>query len=260
MRALAPPAAVRAAALLGAALLLAPLLALAAAGGVAELGTAVGSAAVRQALWLTAWTSALATLVALSTGVPLAYLAERERGPWARVAGLAGEVPLVVPPVVVGLGLLLVFGREGLLGGALAAADLRLTFTSAAVVIAQASVALPLVILAVRAGISATDATPELAAHALGASAWQRFRWATLPALRGPILLGAALGWGRAAGEFGATLTFAGSLPGTTRTLPLEVFNRLQDRPREAAAAALLQVAVAIAALIVARRLRPEVG
>lgn len=256
MRSLAPPVAVRAAALVGAALLVAPLLALAVAGGVAELGSALGSGAVRQALWLTAWTSFIATVIAVATGVPLAYVAERGRGFWADVAGLSGEIPLVVPPVVVGLGLLLVFGREGLLGGALAAADLRLTFTSAAVVIAQASVAVPLVVLAVRSGISATDPTPELAAHAHGATPWQRFRWATLPALRGPVLLGAALGWGRAAGEFGATLTFAGSLPGTTRTLPLEVFNRLQDRPREAAAAALLQVAVAIIALVAARRLR----
>jgi len=256
VRALAPPAAVRTAAAVGAGLLLAPLLALALAGGVSNLGTAVGNDAVQQALWLTAWTSTIATILAVATGVSLAYVAERERGGWATVAGLVSEVPLVVPPVVVGLGLLLAFGRNGLLGGALDAAGLRLTFTSAAVVIAQASVATPLVVLAVRSGLASTDPTPELAADALGAGPWQRFRWATLPSLRGPILLGAALGWGRAAGEFGATLTFAGSLPGTTRTLPLEVFNELQDRPREAAAAALLQLLLAGLVLVVARRLR----
>ncbi|MGH3442713.1 MAG: ABC transporter permease subunit [Nitriliruptorales bacterium] len=254
--ALLPGAGVATLAALGGVFLALPLLALVVAGGLAELGDALTDPAVLTALRLTVVTSTLATVVAVVTGVPLALVAERGRA-WVRgAAGVIGELPFVVPPVVTGLGLLLVFGREGLLGGALRAARLELGFTPSAVVLAEASVAIPLVVLAVRAGIAALDPAPELAAAALGAGPARRLRLATLPALRGPILLGAALAWGRAAGEFGATITYAGSLPGRTRTVPLEIFNELQRDPRRAAAAALLQLLIAAAVLIVARSFR----
>lgn len=257
--ALAPPAVAWPLAALGALLLFLPLLALAWAGGVTDLWRTVTSEAVLTALRITAVTSTIATVLCLVLGVPLALIAERGPPPVDRAAGAIGELPFVVPPVVVGIGLLLTFGREGLLGGAVAAAGLRVTFTSTAVVLAEVVVALPLVVLAVRAGLAALDPAPELAASALGAGPWKRFRLATLPALRGPLLLGAALAWGRAAGEFGATLTFAGSLPGRTRTLPLEVFSELQAEPRRAAAAALLQVLIAAAVLLVARSVRDRI-
>ncbi len=255
-RPLAPPRGVVLAAALAAALLVGPLVVLALAGGAARLGDALTSPAVRTALRLTAVTSLWSTVIAVVVGVPLALVAERGSPRLAAAAGVIGEVPLVVPPVVTGLGLLLTFGREGLLGGALDAAGLQVTFTSAAVVLAQASVALPLVVLAVRAGLSALDPGAELAASVHGAGPWRVLRLATLPGLRGAILLGTALAWGRAAGEFGATLTFAGSLPGRTRTLPLAVFAELQRDPELAAAVALLQVGLAVAVLVVARRLR----
>lgn len=254
--ALGPPRGVLVLATVALLLLVGPLVALALAGGAAHLGEALTSPAVRTAIRLTLVTSLSATAIAVVTGVPLALVAERGPRRLALVAGAVGEVPLVVPPVVTGLGLLLLFGRSGLLGGALAAADLEVTFTSAAVVVAQASIALPLVVLAVRAGLSALDPGPEVAAAVHGAGPWRVLRLATLPGLRGAVLLGAALAWGRAAGEFGATLTFAGSLPGRTRTLPLQVFNDLQRDPGLAAAVALVQVAVAIGVLLVARRLR----
>lgn len=255
-RGLSPPGIAWPAAVLGALLLALPAVALAAAGGAAELGRALASPAVLTALRLTAITSVVATVLALLTGIPLALIAERGPAAAARTAGAISEAPLVVPPVVTGLGLLLAFGRDGLLGGALEAAGLRVTFTATAVVLAQASVALPLVVLAVRSGLAALDPGPELAAAAHGAGPWRRTRLATLPALRGPIALGAGLGWGRAAGEFGATLVFAGSLPGRTRTLPLEIFAELQRAPRLAAAAALLQLVLAVAVLLAARGLR----
>lgn len=255
-RPLGPPRGVLALAGLAALLLAGPLAALAVAGGVARLGDALTSPAVLTSIRLTVVTSLLATLLAVVLGVPLALVAARGPRRLAGVAGGIGEVPLVVPPVVTGLGLLLVLGRNGLLGGALDAAGLQVTFTSAAVVIAQASVALPLVVLAVRSGLSALDPGPELAAAVHGAGPWRVLTLATLPGLRGAILLGAALAWGRAAGEFGATLTFAGSLPGRTRTLPLEVFAELQRDPDLAAAVALLQVGVAVGVLALARRLQ----
>lgn len=254
--ALAPPGVAWPLAALAALFLLLPLMALAWAGGLVNLGAAATSGAVLTALRVTAVTSTIATVVCVVLGVPLALIAERGPRTVARTAGVIGELPFVIPPVVVGLGLLLTFGREGLLGGALEAAGLQLTFTATAVVFAEIVVALPLVVLAVRAGLAALDPAPELAAAALGAGPWRRFRLATLPALRGPILLGAALAWGRAAGEFGATLTFAGSLPGRTRSLPLEVFAELQADPRRAAAAALLQILVAVLVLLAARAIR----
>lgn len=254
--ALAPPRLATGLAVVGLVVLLLPVVAIGVAGGVEHLPRALGSRAVWTAIGLTAWTSLLSTLVAVLVGVPLALVAERGRAPLSWVAGVTGELPLVIPPVVTGLGLLLAFGRNGMLGGVLDAAGLQLTFTSAAVVLAQVIVAVPLVVLAVRAGIAAMDPLPELVAAVHGAGPLRRSRLATLPALRGPIVLGAALGWGRAAGEFGATLTFAGSLPGRTRTLPLEVFAELQREPRVAAAAALLQLLLAAAVLIAARSLR----
>lgn len=254
--ALAPPGIAWPLAALAALVLLLPLVALAWAGGLVNLGEAATSGAVLTALRVTAVTSTIATVVCVVLGVPLALVAERGPRTVARTTGVIGELPFVIPPVVVGLGLLLTFGREGLLGGALEAAGLQLTFTATAVVLAEIVVALPLVVLAVRAGLAALDPAPELAAAALGAGPWRRFRLATLPALRGPILLGAALAWGRAAGEFGATLTFAGSLPGRTRSLPLEVFAELQADPRRAAAAALLQILIAVLVLLAARAIR----
>lgn len=234
-----------------------PLVALVARGGASAIGRALADPGVRTALRLTAVTATLSTAVAVLLGVPLALVAERGPRRLRALGGVVGEAPLVVPPVVVGLGLLLAFGRNGVLGGALDAAGLRVTFTSTAVVLAQVVVAMPLVVVATRAGVDALDPTPELAATVHGAGPVRRLRVATLPALRGAIALGAALAWGRAAGEFGATLTFAGSLPGRTRTLPLQVFTDLQSDPALAAAAALLQLLVAFAVLLAARRLRP---
>ena len=258
--ALAPGRAVTWLAGVAAALLVLPVLALLVRGGLAQLLDAAGEPAVRSALWLTGWTATVTTVLATVLGVPLALVAERGPNPLRQLAGGVGEAPLVLPPVVVGLGLLLALGREGLLGGALDAAELRLTFTSAAVVVAQLVVALPMVVVATRAGLAALDPTAELAAAAHGAGPVRRLRLATLPALRGSIALGAALAWGRAAGEFGATLTFAGSLPGRTRTLPLEVFARLQAEPGLAAAAAVLQAVLALVVLLAARRLRERSG
>lgn len=237
-----------------------PLVAIAVRGGLASLPEALGDPGVRTALRVTAVTATISAAIAVLLGTALALVAERGPLRWRSAASLIGEVPLVVPPVVAGLGLLVTFGRDGLLGGALEAADLRITFTSTAVVLAQVFAALPLVVVAVRAGLRTLDAAPERVAAVHGATPGQRLRLAVLPALRGPILLGAALAWGRAAGEFGATLTFAGSLPGRTRTLPLEVFSTLQVDPDLAAATALVQLGLAVLALAAARALGQRAG
>ena len=253
---LAPPAAAWPLALVGLVILALPLVALAVGGGVVELGAALGSAGVRAALRLTAVTSVIAALVALLCGVPLALLSERGRPAVARTVSALGELPLVIPPVAIGLGLILAFGADGVLAGAVDAGGLRPSIAAVAIVLAQVAVALPLVLLAVRSGVAAMDPAPERAAAALGAGPLKRTRLATLPALRGPILLGAGLAWGRAAAEFGATLAIAAALPGDTETLPLQVFAEFQEEPRTAAAVALLQIALAAVVLLAARVLR----
>lgn len=247
-------------ALVAGALLVVPLLAIGIEGGFSALPRAAGDPFVRTALRLTAITSAIATGIAVVFGTALALVAERRGGTAAALAGLAGEVTLVVPPVVLGLGLLATFGRNGLLGGMLDAASLRITFTSTAVILAQVLAALPLAVVAIRSGLRTLDATPERVAAVHGAGPWQQLRLAVLPAMRGPLLLGGALAWGRAAGEFGATLTFAGSLPGRTQTLPLAVHAGLPIDPDLAAAAALIQVGIAVTTLVIARRLGTAVG
>ncbi len=242
------------------ALLVVPLVAIGVEGGFAALPRAVRDPFVLAALRLTVVTSAIATAIALVLGTALALVAERRGGWAATLAGLAGEVTLVVPPVVLGLGLLATFGRNGLLGGFVDAANFRITFTSTAVVLAQVLAAMPLAVVAIRSGLRTLDPTPERVAAVHGASPWQQLRLAVLPAMRGPVLLGGALAWGRAAGEFGATLTFAGSLPGRTQTLPLAVHAGLPIDPDLAAAAALVQVSLAILTLVIARRLGTAVG
>lgn len=254
-RPLALPGGVLALAIAGGVLLLLPIVAIAVRGGGASLFEALRDPGVRAALRLTAITATMATVIATVLGTAIALLAERGPQGVRGLAGLVGEIPLVVPPVVAGLGLLAAFGRQGLLGGALDAAGLRLSFTSAAVVLAQSLAATPLAIVAVRAGLRTMAQGPEQVAAVHGAAPWQRLRLAVLPALAGPILLGAALAWGRAAGEFGATLTFAGSLPGRTRTLPLEIFSSLQTNPDLAAATALVQLGLAVLVLAVGRAL-----
>lgn len=244
----------------GALLLLLPIVAIALRGGLSRLPDAIADPGVRTALRLTFVTATISAVLALVLGAAIGMVAERgpsrSRGP----AALVGEAPLVVPPVVAGLGLLAAFGREGLLGGMLDAASLRISFTSTAVVLAQVLAATPLAVVAVRSGLRTLDPAPELAAAVHGAGPWQRLRLAVLPAMTGPLLLGTALAWGRAAGEFGATLTFAGSLPGRTRTLPLEVFSTLQEDPDLAAAAALVQLAIAVLALAAARAIGTRSG
>jgi molybdate transport system permease protein len=168
-------------------------------------------------------------------------------------------VPLVLPPVVGGVALLLGFGRNGVMGRWLYEAfGLSLPFTTTAVVIAETFVALPFLVISVEGSLRALDPRFDDAAATLGASRWYAFTRVTLPMLAPGIGAGAVLCWARALGEFGATITFAGSFPGTTQTMPLTVYLALQDNPDGAIALSLvlLGVSVAILALLRERWLR----
>jgi molybdate transport system permease protein len=160
---------------------------------------------------------------------------------------------MVMPPAVAGIALLLTFGRRGLLGGALEALGLGVSFTTAAVVMAQVFVAAPFYVGAAAAGFAALDRDLRVVARTLGASPARVFARVALPLARPALVTGAALAWARALGEFGATLMFAGNLSGRTQTLPLAIYAALESDLRAAQALALVLVLFAFALLLVLR-------
>jgi molybdate transport system permease protein len=186
--------------------------------------------AILAALRLSLETATLATLISLVLGVPLAWVLARTDLPGRRLVRALVTVPLVLPPVVGGVALLLVFGRKGLLGGWLDATfGITLPFTTAGVVVAEAFVAMPFLVISVEGALRAADARYEEAAATLGAGRWTAFRRVTLPLVAPGVAAGAVLCWARALGEFGATITFAGNFPGRTQTMPLAVYLALEQ-------------------------------
>ena len=205
---------------------------------------------VRTALWLSILTSLITTAVAVVIGVPLAWLLARSELPGRRFVRALCTLSMVLPPVVAGVALLLVLGRRGVLGGALDEIGVSLPFTTAAVVIAQLFVAMPFLVLTVDAALRSLDPGAEEAARTLGGSEWYVFRRITLPMVRPALVSGVVLTWARALGEFGATITFAGSFPGTTRTVPLATYLALESDPDQAILLSLVLVAVSFAVLL----------
>ena len=195
-----------------------------------------------------------ATGVSLVLGVPLAWLLARTELPGRRFARTLVAVPLVLPPVVGGMALLLMFGRDGILGSYLDRwFGITLPFTTAGVVMAETFVALPFLVISVETALHGLDPALEEAAATSGAGRWQIFRWITLPNLLPAIGAGAVLSWARAIGEFGATITFAGDFPGTTQTMPLAVYLAFQNDPQSAIVLSVVLLVVSIALLAALR-------
>lgn len=212
------------------------------------------SAEVRDALVLSLTTATAATAVSLLLGVPLAWLLARTRFPGRRVVRALVTVPLVLPPVVGGVALLLVLGRNGLLGRYLYEwTGYSLPFTTAGVVVAQVFVAMPFLVVGVEGALRGTDRRYEEAAATLGASRWTVFRRVTLPMVAPGVLAGAVLCWSRALGEFGATIMFAGNFPGRTQTVPLAVYLAMQRSPEAAIVLSLVLLAVSVLVLVLLR-------
>jgi len=182
----------------------------------------------RQAIWLSAYTSAATLLVILLFGTPLAYLLARGRVPGGKFVETLIDLPMVLPPAVAGLGLLMAFGRRGILGGQLDKIGITLGFTTWAVIIAQIFVATPFFVRSARAGFTRVDQVIEEAAADLGASPARVFRTVTLPMALPGIAAGAVLAWARAVGEFGATIMFAGNFAGRTQTMSLAIYGRYE--------------------------------
>lgn len=203
------------------------------------------SESARAAIWLSLRTCALTTVLCMLLGTPLAVLLARSSGPVAGLARTVTVLPMVLPPVVAGLALLITLGRTGVVGRHLSVLGIEIGFTTAAVVIAQTFVALPFLVVAVEGALRSVDARLERTAASLGASPTRILTTVTLPLVLPALLAGATMSFARALGEFGATLTFAGSLQGTTRTLPLQIYLDRESDPEAALALAVLLIVVA---------------
>jgi len=215
-----------------------------------SFGTILRDDGVRTALWLSLATSVIATVIAIGIGVPLAWLLARSSLPGRGIVRALCTLSMVLPPVVAGVALFLALGRRGVVGRPLGELfGVSLPFTTASVVIAQLFVAMPFLVLTVEAALRGLDPSGEQAARTLGASRGYVFRRVTLPSIRPALVSGIVLTWARALGEFGATITFAGSFPGTTRTVPLATYLALENDPDQAILLSIVLVAVSFAVL-----------
>lgn len=239
----------------GLAILLLPLAGLAARAPWTRLGEILASDAVLTALRLSLVTASVATIICLVCGIPLAWILARSRFRGRSLLRGLVTVPLVLPPVIGGIALLVAFGRGGFVGQWLeSATGTTLPFTTAAVVLAQTFVAMPFLVIAVEGALRGSNRRYEDVAATLGASSWTIFRRVTLPAVAPGVLAGAVLCWARALGEFGATITFAGSFPGVTRTLPIEAYTAIGAGDAETAIVlSLVMITVAVAVLAALR-------
>lgn len=189
--------------------------------------------------------------MSLVLGVPMAWVLARTTLPGVRALRTLITLPLVLPPVVGGIALLLALGRSGVLGRYLDRwFGLTLPFTTTAVIIAETFVAMPFLVVTVEGALRSSDLGLEEAAATLGASRLTVLRRVTLPLIAPSLVAGAVLCWARALGEFGATIIFAGNYPGTTQTMPLSIYNSLQDDPDAGVALSLVLLVVAVAVLL----------
>ncbi len=231
-----------------------PLVALVVRAPWRSLPTELAAPGVLAALRLSMICSVAAVGISLLLGVPLAWLLARVPFRGRNLVRAVVLLPMVLPPVVGGVALLLAFGRQGLAGQWLdRALGITLPFSTAGVIVAETFVAMPFLVITVEAGIRTMDRRYEDAAATLGAGRWTTFRRVTLPLIAPALGAGAALCWARALGEFGATITFAGNLPGSTQTMPLAVYLALQSNPEGAIALSLVMLAISLTVLVALR-------
>ena len=215
---------------------------------------------VFSALAISLLTTTMSTLFTVLLGLPVAYLLARTRLPGRALVEALVTLPTILPPVVAGVALLLAFGRLSLIGRYLNLFGITLPFTTAAVVMAQIFVSAPFFINSARVGLEQLDEQYELAAYTMGASRWGAFRHIVLPLVRPALLTGIGLAWARSVGELGATITFAGNLPGITQTLSIAVYLAAQDDLDTAVALSVLLLAVSFGVLLVVQLGRRKQG
>ncbi len=253
---------VMAGAVLGLAFMVVPILLMSARVPWADLPAHLGAPASRDALWLSLRTSIVAVGIDILIGVPLAVTLAKGF-PGVRAVRVAVALPLALPPVVAGMALISTFGRKGAIGGLLESVGLGITFTTTAVIIAQVFVSLPFLVVTLEAALRARPDGLEQTAAALGAGPTRVFWQITMPMVLPALARGTALALARCLGEFGATLTFAGSRRGVTRTMPLEIYLAREDGQDTALALGMLLILMAIGVVALTewpeRRRRPAV-
>jgi len=220
---------------------------------VEALWTRLRDPLVLEALRLSLLTSGASALAIVALGLPTAYLLATRTFRGKRAVEVLIDLPLVLPPTVAGVALLAAFGRAGLAGGALRGLGITLPFTTLGVVVAQTFVAIPLFVGAARSGLADVDRRYLDMAATLGSRPGRTFFRVMLPLAFPALLSGAAMSWARALGEFGATITFAGNLPGVTQTMPLAVYLALQSDVEAAIALSVLLLAVSLVVLLIVR-------
>lgn len=243
----------------GAAFVLLPLAAIVARVDWTGFGGLITSDSSQEALWLSLRTSALSTLLCVLFGTPMAVVLARTSFRGQGIVRSLVLLPLVLPPVVGGIALLYTFGRRGLLGEQLDVLGIQVAFSTTAVVLAQTFVSLPFLVVSLEGALRTAGQRYEVVAATLGARPTTVLRRVTLPLVLPGLVSGAVLAFARSLGEFGATITFAGSLEGTTRTLPLYIYNLRVTDPDAAVAMSLVLVLVAVAVVGLASR-RGRVG
>ncbi len=243
-------------ALLGAALvglLLLPVVALALSTSPADIGAGLAHPAFAPALWLSLRTTLIALGVTILAGTPLAWWLATSRTKSASVVSVLVDLPIVIPPAVVGVALLQAFGRQGLFGPALESIGVAIPFTPTAVVLAQVVVSAPFYVQAATSAFREIDPDLRIVARSLGASGASTVLRVAIPIAAPGLIGGASLAWARALGEFGATLLFAGNMSGRTQTVPLAIFTALEEDVQLAVVFSLVLVAVGALSLVALR-------
>ena len=208
---------------------------------------------VTEALRTSLVTSLSSLALTIAFGSPLAYALARRRGPGTTLVDTLLDLPMVLPPTVAGVALLMTFGRRGLLGPWLDAMGIQVVFTTAAVILAQCFVSMPLYVRSAQSGFGGVDPELERVAHTLGHSATRTFLRVTVPLAFPALMSGAVMAWARSLGEFGATIMFAGNLTGRTQTMPLAIYLAMESDLTTALVLATLLIIVPFGCLLATR-------
>jgi molybdate transport system permease protein len=230
-----------------------PLLALYATASLSDVQLGLHHPLVWPALKLSVFTTLTTSVIVVALGTPLAWTLAGQRSRFARAIETALQLPIVIPPAVAGVAMLLAFGRRGLLSGVLYPSGWSVTFTTAAVIMAEVFVSAPFYVQAASSAFRRIDPQLIVVARTFGAAPFSVFFRVALPLAAPGLVAGAAMSWARALGEFGATLMFAGNLEGRTQTLPLAIYTALESDMRAAQALSMLLVLVAFGLLLLIR-------
>lgn len=232
-----------------------PLLALTLRVSPAEFMTHLLERQVQSALALSLLTTLASLALSVLLGTPVAYLLAERPGRFSQWLSALVDLPTVLPPAVAGLALLITFGRRGLVGSWLAMAGIQVAFTPLAVVMAQVFIAAPFYIKATLTGFQQIDKETRQAAALDGANQWQIFSRIIIPLSWPSLLTGMVMSWARALGEFGATILFAGNLPGQTQTMPLAIYLGFESNIDSALTLSVILLLVSFVTLLGVRKL-----